>query len=67
MSENLVSKAFIEFLNTAGTHWATNACPDCGSKLEYRKVHILFWRADLGNPTSPLRQVPPHFTRRPTL
>ena len=42
MSENLVSKAFFEFLNTAGTHWATNACPDCGSKLEYRKCTFFF-------------------------
>ncbi|MGA2924014.1 MAG: hypothetical protein ABSE28_23175 [Candidatus Sulfotelmatobacter sp.] len=26
MSEKLVSKAFVEFLNTASTHWASNTC-----------------------------------------
>lgn len=42
MSENPVTKAFIEFLNTGSTHWAANACPDCGSKLEYRNCTFFF-------------------------
>jgi len=42
MSDNLVSKAFIQFLNTACTHWAMNACADCGSRLEYRNCTFFF-------------------------
>jgi hypothetical protein len=42
MSENLISKALIEFLNTTSTHWAANACPDCGSTLEYRNCTFFF-------------------------
>jgi hypothetical protein len=67
MSDNLVSKALIEFLNTASTHWAANACPDCASSVEYRNCTFFFEGADLGNPTSPLRQVPLRFTRRPSV
>ncbi len=37
-----VSQAFIEFLNTASAHWAAKACPDCGSRLEYRNCTFFF-------------------------
>ncbi|MFZ1050312.1 MAG: hypothetical protein WBP65_03750 [Candidatus Sulfotelmatobacter sp.] len=33
MSENLVSKAFIEFLNTVSVPSTTKCCPGCGTEL----------------------------------
>jgi hypothetical protein len=42
MTENPISKAFIQFLNTASNHWAANACPGCGLSLEYRNCTFFF-------------------------
>jgi hypothetical protein len=42
MSDDLVSKVFVEFLNKANAHWAASACPDCGSRVEYRNCTFFF-------------------------
>jgi len=36
MSDSPPSKAFIESVNSASTHWTTNSCPACGTELKYR-------------------------------
>jgi hypothetical protein len=40
--DNLISQAFIEFLNTAGTHWATKFCPDCGTELKHQNCTFFY-------------------------
>jgi hypothetical protein len=39
---NLISQAFIEFLNAAGTHWATKFCPDCGTELKRQNCTFFY-------------------------
>jgi hypothetical protein len=42
MSDSLPSQAFIEFVNSASTHWAANACPACGTELRYRDCTFFY-------------------------
>ena len=42
MSDSLPSQAFIEFVNSASTHWATNSCPACGTELKYRDCTFFY-------------------------
>jgi hypothetical protein len=42
MSDSPPSKAFIEFVNSASTHWATNSCPACGTELKYRDCAFFY-------------------------
>jgi hypothetical protein len=63
--DNLISQAFIEFLNTAGTHWATKFCPDCGAELKHHDCTFFFegqtWNISLPIciKCHPIRQVVP--------
>jgi len=38
----LVSKAFVEFLNTVSVHSTTYSCPVCGSRLDYQECTFFF-------------------------
>jgi hypothetical protein len=42
MSDSLPSQAFIEFVSSASTPWATNSCPDCGTELKYRDYTFFY-------------------------
>jgi hypothetical protein len=42
MSDSLPSQAFIEFVNSASTHWATDSCPACGTELNYRDCTFFY-------------------------
>ncbi len=42
MREDLVSKAFVEFLNTIGVPSTRKSCPDCGTELGCLGVTFFF-------------------------
>jgi hypothetical protein len=66
MSDSLPSQAFIEFVNSASTSLGYELLPCLRNRIEISRFHVFLRRADLGNPTPDLRQVPSHYTRRPT-
>ena len=35
-------QAFIGFVNSASTHWATNSCPDCETELKHRDCTFFY-------------------------
>jgi hypothetical protein len=42
MREKLVSKAFVDFLNTISVHSTTKYCPVCESRLDYQECTFFF-------------------------
>jgi len=60
------SQAFIEFVNSASTHWATNSCPACGTGLKYRDCTFFYEGQTWGNPLHRSASSASHYTRRPT-
>jgi hypothetical protein len=67
MSENLVSKAFIEFLNTVSVSSTTKVLHRMRDRIGKFKSYVFLRRADLANATPNLRQVLPHRTSRAAL